>query len=206
MLIDVKKGYWYRFKLVLDDKPVEGHDNTTFYADSFTILTARKAMVNEILYNITIIAQAALNRGLDFLPVKRFEIEYNPYYFLENEIGTRFPVSRESRTLGCYARGLSYEEKNMPTDEKPGFEKFGFKSFDIPSEDRELSEVEVNDLLKSIVELTKDAFDEELKRVKDYRDNYAKQHITNEMQYLLKNTSSTKEELLAIVKEFVEKD
>ena len=93
MLIDVKKGYWYRFKLVLDDKPVEGHDNTTFYADSFTILTARKAMVNEILYNITIIAQAALNRGLDFLPVKRFEIEYNPYYFLEDENGTQLQKS-----------------------------------------------------------------------------------------------------------------
>lgn len=206
MLIDVKKGYWYRFKLVLDDKPVEGHDNNTFYADSFTILTARKAMVNEILYNITIIAQVALNRGLDFLPVKRLEIEYNPYYFLEDENGTRFPVSRESRTLCWYSRGLSYEEKHMPADEKPGFEKFGFKNFDIPSEDRELSEAEVSDLLKSIVELTKEVFDEELKRVKDYRDNYAKQHITNEMQYLLKNTDVTKEELLAVVKEFVEEN
>ena len=206
MLIDVKKGYWYRFKLVLDDQPAEGYNNLVLYADSFTILTARKAMVNEIIYNITSVAQAALNRGLDFLPVKRFEIEYNPYYFLEDENGSRFPVSRDSRTLGCYARGLSYEEKNMPADEKPGFEKYGFKNFDIPSEDRELTEAEVNDLLKSIADLTKDAFDEELKRVKDYRDNYAKQHITNEMQYLLKNTDITKEELLAVVKEFVEEN
>ena len=204
MLIDIKKGYWYRFKLILDDKPKEGYNNLVLYADSFTILTARKAMVNEIIYNITSVAQAALYRGLDFLPVKRFEIEYNPYYFIEDENGTRFPVSRESRTLGCYARGLSYEEKNMPVNEKPGFEKFGFKNFDIPSEDRELTDVEVNELLESIAELTKDVFDNELKRVRDYRDGYAKQHITNEMQYLLKNTDITKEELLAVVKEFVE--
>lgn len=204
MLIDVKKGYWYRFQLTLNDKPEPGHSNLTLYADGFTISSARKAMINEIIYSITSVAQAALDSGLNYLPIKRFEIEYNPYYFIEDEFGTRFPVSRDSRSLCCYARGLTYEEKNMPADEKPGLEKFGFKNFNIPSDDRELTETEVDELLKVITKATKEKFKEEWKRVKDYRDNYAKQHLISTMQYLLDDGKVTKEDLLSYAKEFAE--